>query len=92
MKDQDNTYNKQPDYIAYNVQQSRNGKGHWTRIGAAWQHKDGKGYDIDMSCTPVDGRVTLREMRDQRQQEHNGNQQPAHEHPQEMRNEQSRER
>ncbi|MEW8333949.1 MAG: hypothetical protein AB2692_23675, partial [Candidatus Thiodiazotropha sp.] len=62
MKDQDNTYSKKPDYVAYTVQPSRDGKGHWNRIGAAWQHRDGKGLEIDLSSLPVDGRVTLREL------------------------------
>lgn len=33
----------------------------WTRIGAVWPHKDGKGYDLVLEALPVNGRVTLRE-------------------------------
>lgn len=66
MKNQDNTYGKKPDFIAYTVQPSRDGKGYWNRIGAAWQHRDGKGLEIDLSSMPVDGRLTLREMREER--------------------------
>ena len=90
MKDKDDTYTKRPDFIAYNVRDSRDGKGYWTAIGAAWEHKDGRGYDIDMHCMPVNGRVTLREMRQQRQQEQrddpprheerSAEMQPAHDH------------
>ena len=91
MKNQDNTYPKKPDYIAYNVQESRDGKGHWSRVGAAWQHKDGKGYEINLDSVPVDGRVTLREMRDQRQQSHD-NQRQEPEHSQTMSQNHDRER
>ncbi len=68
MSEQDGTYSKRPDYIAYNVQPSRDGKGHWNRVGAAWTHKDGKGYEVDLESLPLSGRVTLREMRDERMQ------------------------
>jgi hypothetical protein len=33
----------------------------WTRIGSAWPHKDGKGYNIALSALPTNGRVVLRE-------------------------------
>ena len=32
----------------------------WTKIGAAWPHQDGKGFNIQLECVPLDGRVTLR--------------------------------
>lgn len=68
---QENTQNdtgKKPDYIAYNVQETKQGKPVFNRVGAAWQHKDGQGYDIRLDSMPVNGRVTLREMRDQQMQ------------------------
>jgi hypothetical protein len=30
------------------------------RLGAAWQHKDGKGFNVQLDCVPLDGRITLR--------------------------------
>jgi hypothetical protein len=59
---------RKPDYIAYNVRDGRDGKGHFSRIGAAWQHRDGQGYDIHLDSLPVSGRVTLRELREERMQ------------------------
>jgi hypothetical protein len=59
---------RKPDYIAYNVRDGRDGKGHFSRIGAAWQHRDGQGYDIHLDSLPVGGRVTLRELREERMQ------------------------
>lgn len=36
----------------------------WTRVGSAWPHKDGKGFNITLSALPVNGRVVLREPND----------------------------
>lgn len=34
----------------------------WTRIGSAWPHKDGKGFNVQLSALPATGgRVVLRE-------------------------------
>ncbi|MBB3938086.1 hypothetical protein [Aureimonas phyllosphaerae] len=33
----------------------------WTRIGAAWAHGDGKGFNISLSAVPLTGRLVLRE-------------------------------
>jgi hypothetical protein len=33
---------------------------YWTRIGAAWAHKDGKGFTLQLDCVPLDGRISLR--------------------------------
>ena len=63
-----------PDYIAYSVRDRGEDKdAAWNRVGAAWQHRDGQGYDVVLDSLPVDGRVTLREQRreefkDQREQ------------------------
>ena len=35
-------------------------KGFWTRIGAAWPHQNGDGFNIQLDCVPVDGRIVLR--------------------------------
>lgn len=52
---------KGPTHIAYQVREGREkGKSYWTRIGAAWPHNDGEGFNIQLECVPLDGRVTLR--------------------------------
>ncbi len=55
----------QPTYRAYQVEDGGQGddesKGRWTEIGAAWPHKDGKGFSIKLQGLPVDGRIVLRE-------------------------------
>ena len=32
----------------------------WTRICAAWPHKDEQGFNLRLKCIPLDGRVSLR--------------------------------
>jgi hypothetical protein len=34
-------------------------KGRWLEIGAAWVHKNGKGFDVALEAVPVDGRLVL---------------------------------
>lgn len=48
-----------PSHFAYQVRDS-GPKAHWTRIGAAWAHKDGQGYSIFLDCMPRDGHISLR--------------------------------
>lgn len=50
----------QPSYHAFQVDEGKDGKGHFTRIGAAFPHKDGQGHNIDLKAMPVNGRITLR--------------------------------
>ena len=50
---------KAPTHFAYQV--SKGGqRSFWTRIGIAWVHKDGKGYNIKLDSLPIDGNVILR--------------------------------
>ena len=60
-------------YDAYAVKNGKDGKGYFNRIGAAFAHRDGKGFDIDMAATPVNGRVTLREPKDRLDEVRGGN-------------------
>lgn len=50
---------KVPAMIAYHVSGAE--KAHWTRIGAAWDHKDGEGYTLQLDLLPMTkGRIVLR--------------------------------
>jgi hypothetical protein len=52
---------KAPTHIAYHVRDGGEGKkGFWTRIGAAWAHADGKGFNIQLDVAPLDGSIALR--------------------------------
>ena len=57
--------NKKPTHKVFVVEE-REGEGKdedafWTRVGSAWPHKDGKGYNIVLSALPLNGRLVLRE-------------------------------
>jgi hypothetical protein len=52
---------KTPSHVAYHVRDRGEGKkGFWTRIGSAWPHADGNGFNIQIEVVPLDGRITLR--------------------------------
>lgn len=51
---------KSPSHIVYQVRDREGAKGFFTRIGAAWPHKDGKGFSVQIDAVPLDGRITLR--------------------------------
>jgi hypothetical protein len=57
----ESTTSKSPTHVAYQVRDRGEGKkGFWTRIGSAWAHGDGKGFNIQIETVPLDGRITLR--------------------------------
>ena len=68
MSNDKQTNPKAPTHIAYQVRESRNGgKGFWTRIGSAWPHGDGQGFNIQLDAVPLDGRITLRVASDKKE-------------------------
>lgn len=49
-----------PAFIAWHVAE-KGEKTFWTRIGAAWDHKDGEGLTLQLDLVPVNGgRIVLR--------------------------------
>lgn len=57
-----------PALIAYHVPEREGAK--WTRIGAAWEHEDGKGFSIQLELVPVaTGKITLRTYEPKQDQE-----------------------
>lgn len=52
------TTTKKPALIAYAV--TGEGKqAFWTRIGSAWPHQNGEGFNIELNALPVNGRIVL---------------------------------
>jgi hypothetical protein len=49
------TTKSRPTYRVYNVAKGEDEKSLWTEIGAAWPHKDGKGFNLKLTATPVEG-------------------------------------
>ena len=71
MSEQENkSAGQKPDYIAYSVLERKRSDPYWHKLGAVWPHKDGEGYDMRLASLPLDGRVTLREQREERMQEY----------------------
>lgn len=53
--------NSAPALIAYHVAE-RGDQSYWTRIGAAWDHEDGKGFTVHLDLVPANGgRIVFRE-------------------------------
>ena len=56
-----------PALIAYPVPERE--KAPWTRIGAAWDHKDGEGFTLTLDLVPVSsGRIVLRTFEEKREE------------------------
>jgi hypothetical protein len=54
--------NKKPTLIAYSVRERGEGqKAIWTRIGAAWPHGNGPGFNIQLEALPLGDRIVLTE-------------------------------
>ena len=65
MSDNSNTETKaagkSPTHVAYQVRdRGESQKSFWTRIGVAWAHADGKGFNVQLEVVPLDGRISLR--------------------------------
>jgi hypothetical protein len=50
---------KKPSLIAYSVKLNEGDTAIWTRIGAAWVHKKGPGFSIQLDALPLEGRIAL---------------------------------
>ena len=54
-----------PTFNAYSVREYTKEDGtkdsFWTKIGVAFAHKNGGGFDIVLEALPINGRITLRE-------------------------------
>ncbi len=49
-------------FRVYTVANRGEGKeDYWLNIGAAFPHKDGKGFNVVLQALPVDGKLVLRE-------------------------------
>ncbi len=69
----DTKKNYEPNYPSHNVFHVPEGKNaFWTKIGAAWEHKDGDGYNIELDLVPLrQGRIVLRKYEPQTNEEEN---------------------
>jgi hypothetical protein len=59
-KTTETTGSKAPSHVVYHVRDREGQKGFWTRIGVAFEHKDKNGFNVQLECVPLDGRIILR--------------------------------
>lgn len=56
MTEQQKLTGQRPTHRAYMVKpQANSDKGRWIEIGAAWLHKDGKGFRVKLDACPSNG-------------------------------------
>lgn len=60
MNENSNTKGKKPSHVVYHVRDGAKDQSFWDRVGVAWQHEDGKGFNVQLHVVPLDGRITLR--------------------------------
>jgi hypothetical protein len=54
-----------PKFYAYTVKDRAGKKPVWTKIGSAWSHAQGGGFNIELQALPMDGRIVLMPPRDE---------------------------
>lgn len=47
-------------YVVREYEKDGEKDSYWSRIGVAFAHKDGKGFDVSLDAVPTSGRVVLR--------------------------------
>jgi hypothetical protein len=61
--------NQKPSHKVFVVEDRKGeddeGDAFWTRVGSAWAHKDGKGFNVVLSALPVNGRLVVRTFSDE---------------------------
>ncbi len=66
-----NMENKPTHYVYHIIERTQDASdektGFWTKIGAAWPHKDGKGFTVSIDAIPLNGRLILREPQQEEQ-------------------------
>mmetsp|Transcript_23630 Transcript_23630/g.41951 ORF Transcript_23630/g.41951 Transcript_23630/m.41951 type:complete len:86 (-) Transcript_23630:37-294(-) len=56
---------RKPSLLGYSVRPIGDGKrSSWSKIAAAWAHKDGEGFEVRFDALPVDGRMVFRTPKD----------------------------
>lgn len=63
---------KKPSHLAYQVSEGQDGKSYFNRVGSAFEHRDKEGFNVVLDATPVDGKITLRTLKERVQQTRDG--------------------
>lgn len=54
-----NARSNSPAFMLWSVE-GEGEQAHWTRIGAAWTNRDGKGFNLRCNAIPLGGRLVMR--------------------------------
>lgn len=73
MSDENNSP-KQPSHHAYQINEGKEGKSYFNRVGVAFEHKDKQGFNLQLDSMPVNGKVTLRTPQDRLKVQKDGTQ------------------
>ena len=57
--------NQQPTHRAYTVIKREGQDDFWLPIGAAFMHQDGTGFNIVLQALPIDGKIVLRQPKEE---------------------------
>ncbi|PDT64280.1 hypothetical protein CO683_39185 [Bradyrhizobium ottawaense] len=60
MANRSSTKSKKPTHEAF-VAIGEGESAFWAKLGAAWPHDDGKGFNVELIALPVSGRIVIRE-------------------------------
>jgi hypothetical protein len=60
---------RQPTHRAYSVIRREGQDDFWLNVGLVFPHKDGKGLNIILQAFPLDGKIVVREIADERAEE-----------------------
>ncbi|MBK5956696.1 hypothetical protein CCR97_00390 [Rhodoplanes elegans] len=58
--------NKRPSHAVY-VVEGEGESAYWTKVGAAWEHDDGDGFNIALTAVPLTGRLVVRKPKAERE-------------------------
>lgn len=77
----DTRKSKQPSHHAFQVKEVDD-KSYFNRVGVAFEHKDRKGFNIQLDSMPVNGRITLRTPKERLDEGHEPRREQEREHEQ----------
>ena len=47
-------------FVVENFQSQGEDRSSWTRVGVAFPHDDGKGFQVQLKALPIDGKLVIR--------------------------------
>jgi len=59
-----NPSKNRPSHAVYIVE-GEGESAYWTKIGSAWLHEDGEGFNLSLAAIPLTGRLVIRKRKEQ---------------------------